>query len=210
MTEKMLSGEYADSYLQSHLEADPSDFSYKTSRADVLIVDQTLTNYSMLDVGCGTGGHLRFCQNHARVVGLDLSPKMVERANHLKSRIGIERAEFVCGQLESYPDEKFDAVNVRGVYGHYEPWSADHVSSIRKKVKDGGLLIASFIPAEGLVNRLKVALAPRRTVVIREKSLIRMMKDGGFSWSFGIRFPHATVGFFRSMSCWFYSVLAII
>lgn len=63
----------------------------------------------LLDVGCGTGEHLRMFREHGcEVTGLDVSPFMLARA---REKLG-NRAELYEGQAEDLPfsDNEFDLV----------------------------------------------------------------------------------------------------
>ena len=63
----------------------------------------------LLDIGCGTGLFVeRYCERGGRAVGLDLSPKMIERA-----RDRCAEADWTVGTAEALPfrDDTFDAVS---------------------------------------------------------------------------------------------------
>lgn len=65
----------------------------------------------MLDLGCGYGWHCRFAaeQGALRVLGIDLSRKMIDEA---QKRGAEERIEYrVCGIEEyAYPENAWDCV----------------------------------------------------------------------------------------------------
>ena len=68
---------------------------------------------SVIEIGCGTG-QLLAAMEPARGVGLDLSPKMVERA-----RINFPDLDFQVGDVEDLTlDEKFDYVILSDVIGY--------------------------------------------------------------------------------------------
>lgn len=63
----------------------------------------------LLDIGCGTGLFVeRYCERGGKAVGLDLSPKMIERA-----RDRCASAEWTVGTGDSLPfrDDVFDAAS---------------------------------------------------------------------------------------------------
>ena len=63
----------------------------------------------LLDIGCGTGLFVeRYCERGGRAVGLDLSPKMIERA-----RDRCRAAEWTVGTGDALPfrDDVFDAAS---------------------------------------------------------------------------------------------------
>lgn len=78
-----------------------------------------LEGKSVLDLGCGYGWHCKFAAEHgaARVLGLDLSSKMIETA---KKRNAGKQIEYrVCGLEEyTYPENAWDCV-VSNLVLHY-------------------------------------------------------------------------------------------
>ena len=77
---------------------------------------------AVLDIGCGAGvdslvaAHL--VGAGGRVVGLDVTPAMVERARASLSRLDLANVTFEVGEAEAlpFPDNDFDAVISNGVF----------------------------------------------------------------------------------------------
>ena len=77
---------------------------------------------AVLDIGCGAGvdslvaAHL--VGAGGRVVGLDVTPAMVERARASLSRLGLANVTFQVGEAEAlpFPDNNFDAIISNGVF----------------------------------------------------------------------------------------------
>jgi SAM-dependent methyltransferase len=61
---------------------------------------------SLLDVACGTGGHLRYLRDEFQVEGLDLDPKMLEVARRNLPGIPFHQADMADFQLQ----RRYDAV----------------------------------------------------------------------------------------------------
>jgi arsenite methyltransferase len=77
---------------------------------------------AVLDIGCGAGvdslvaAHL--VGPGGRVVGLDVTAAMVERARTSLARLGLAHVNFQVGEAEAlpFPDNDFDAVISNGVF----------------------------------------------------------------------------------------------
>jgi len=98
-----------------------------------------LKDKNFLDAGCGTG---KFCslaekKNAARIVGLDLSPNMIEIA-----RQQCKSAEFRSGDLSSVliEENNYDVIVCALVLGHLEHLTPA-LDSLLKALRHGGVLI---------------------------------------------------------------------
>jgi SAM-dependent methyltransferase len=77
---------------------------------------------AVLDIGCGAGvdslvaAHL--VGTGGRVVGIDVTPAMVERARGHLALLGLANVTFQVGDAEAlpFPDNDFDAVTSNGVF----------------------------------------------------------------------------------------------
>jgi arsenite methyltransferase len=77
---------------------------------------------AVLDIGCGAGvdslvaAHL--VGAGGRVVGLDVTPAMIERSRAHQARLGLANVTFQVGDAEAlpFPDNDFDAVISNGVF----------------------------------------------------------------------------------------------
>lgn len=70
----------------------------------------------VLDLGAGAGNDVfvsrRVVGETGKVVGLDMTQEMIDRANENKSKLGYENVEFVLGEIEDMPlkDNSFNVV----------------------------------------------------------------------------------------------------
>ena len=79
------------------------------------------TGSHVLDIGCGAGMECLIASQMVgetgRVVGLDMTPEMLDKARANALAMGAENVEFVLSEAESLPfdDESFDIVISNGV-----------------------------------------------------------------------------------------------
>ena len=95
----------------------------------------------VLDLGCGYGWHCRFAaeQGAARVLGLDLSEKMIGQARRRNGAAGIEYR--VCGIEEyDYPAESWDCV-VSNLALHYIEDIGAVFEKVRRTLTPGGVFL---------------------------------------------------------------------
>jgi ubiquinone/menaquinone biosynthesis methyltransferase len=95
----------------------------------------------VLDLACGTGDlALLAAARGARVVGLDLAPRMLQRA-HAKTPDG--RAAYVCGDMGAlpFPDESVDVV-MAGYGLRNVPLLDVALAEIRRVLRPGGRFLS--------------------------------------------------------------------
>src|SRR5205807_2019213 len=76
----------------------------------------------VLDVATGTGNTAFAMAPHvARVVGLDLTPEMLDQARRLAAERGVANVEWVVGDAQQlpFPDASFDLYTVRAAPHHF-------------------------------------------------------------------------------------------
>ncbi len=128
---------WAESYA---LESNPikmlSDESVTTLLPD-------MTGKAVLDIGCGTGFFCRkaWDMRASRVVGLDISGKMIDRASILTPQTEFHRIE-----TSDYPllEESFDVAISALVIGHIQSVKATFQEIHRVLRKNGTLIITDF------------------------------------------------------------------
>ena len=101
----------------------------------------SLQGKAVLDLGCGYGWHCSFAakQGAARVLGLDLSRRMVEEA---KKRNAEKQIEYrVCGIEEyEYPETMWDCV-VSNLALHYIEDIESVFQKVHRTLKPGGIFL---------------------------------------------------------------------
>jgi ubiquinone/menaquinone biosynthesis C-methylase UbiE len=80
-------------------------------------------NDRVLDVGCGTGSATVLAAAKAKeVVGIDLSPHMIDLAQKKVAKMGLENTQLVASSVEDYhPSEPFDTVISSFMIPHVKP-----------------------------------------------------------------------------------------
>lgn len=94
---------------------------------------------SVLDVGCGTGVLIPeyLERNVSRIIGIDISEKMIEIA---KGKFTDPRVSFVCADAETASfDEKFDRCVIYNAFPHFpDPYAL--IKNLAVYIKPGGSL----------------------------------------------------------------------
>ena len=107
----------------------------------------------VLDVACGTGNAaLRAAQAGARVVGVDLTPELLEVGSHLADEAGVE-VQWVEGDAEALPidDASFDVVV--SVFGcMFAPRHRVAAAELARVLRPGGRLAVSAWTPDGAMG----------------------------------------------------------
>jgi len=109
----------------------------------------------VLDVACGTGVvAITAALRGAKAAGLDLTPKLIERARENAAVAGVD-VEFIEGDAEAlpYPDGSFDVVLSQ--YGHmFAPRPAVAVREMLRVLKKNGRIAFSTWPPEHFTGQM--------------------------------------------------------
>ena len=94
---------------------------------------KNLNNATILDIGCGFGHQIEriLDKNPKKIIGVDISQKMIEEA---KRRVNNDNVEFVCSPVEDYviAENYFDLV-ISSMTFHY----VKNLRTVFKNVFDG-------------------------------------------------------------------------
>ncbi|MDO8647722.1 MAG: methyltransferase domain-containing protein [Candidatus Diapherotrites archaeon] len=110
-----------------------------------------LKGFKMLDAGCGTGEFAcGFALGGAKVLGIDLSAKSIEKAKALAKKFRLENAEFRQRNLlsEELPEKSFDLVYSMGVL-HHNPSPKEAFKKISRLVKPEGIIVIGLYNSFG-------------------------------------------------------------
>jgi SAM-dependent methyltransferase len=107
---------------------------------DVVQRHRQSSGKALLDLGCGTGGHLRFLRKLYDVVGLDLDPAMLAVARQTCPGVDLFQGDMVSFDL----GREFDAVIcLFGSIGYVREVRGlrDAVASMSRHTRPGGVII---------------------------------------------------------------------
>jgi SAM-dependent methyltransferase len=100
--------EFADiAEYYDELYVKPEQYQREAARVSTLIETYKLSGgNTLLDLACGTGGHIPYWRDNSIVTGLDLSPAMLDRAIHK-----FPDVEFHLGNMVDFVlEQSFDAI----------------------------------------------------------------------------------------------------
>jgi SAM-dependent methyltransferase len=122
----------------------------------------------VLDIGCGTGRYFHRLRNVHRLVGLDLSPHMLEQARSPLRALEVraDSIDLICGELQSaaFAEGSFDFAYSVGVLGEYSPLDASFLSLCARVLRPGGML---FVTAVDALSRVSVPEHQRASLLRR-------------------------------------------
>jgi SAM-dependent methyltransferase len=87
-------------------EAMGKDYAAESDQVRREVLGRNPAARTLLDVACGTGGHLRYLQDWFRVTGVDIDPGMLDEARRRLPGVELRQADMRSFRLE----RRFDAV----------------------------------------------------------------------------------------------------
>lgn len=140
-----------------------------------------------LDVACGPGIVLEaLARNAGEVVGCDITPAMLERAEQRCAAAGLSNVRLVPGRVEALPfsDAEFDVVVSRSALHHFlEP--AATIREMARVLKPGGRMVTVDVMASenaaeaALHNSLEILRDPSHVRMLPRSELQRYLEDAG-------------------------------
>lgn len=135
--------------LYQKLRANPISLNEIVEKPTMLSLLPDLEGKTLLDLGCGTGEHLRlYLENGANaVVGMDLSASMLNQAQHDLEKCGQFQGRFSLHQLpmEKLADldtQEFDVITSSFAF-HYVQDFPQLLTAIYEKLAPNGMLVFS-------------------------------------------------------------------
>ena len=145
---------------------------------------------TVLDLGSGAGLDCFFAAKKVgetgHVIGVDMTPQMIERARSSAKRLDIQNAEFRQGYLEDLPVESGTVdVIISNCVINLSPDKSKVFAEAFRVLKPGGKLAVSDIVTDGpLPEAIKKSLSAWAGCVagaVEAGEYIGMMKEVGFS-----------------------------
>jgi len=174
---------------------------------------------SVLDLGCASGiSAAMFAQFSDSVVGVDISPELIDQARSLWADVEGLTFEVADAEDLKFPDEAFDLIFMGGVLHHFSS-RGPVLRELGRVLKPGGLLVGMepnsldiFERIEWMIARFRGKLSPNEEP-IDPNSLVIEMTQAGFELvemepfrsdiPFLAQFPLLR-GFFGRQKGWFF------
>lgn len=140
----------------------------------------------VLDLGSGAGLDVLLASKkvgpNGKVIGLDMTPEMIEKAKENVAKAGVTNVEFRLGEMEDMPieDESVDWI-ISNCVINLSPDKGKVFQEAFRVLKPGGRILVSDIVAEGIPERLKGYLwSCCIGGALDEKSYLKVIKEAGF------------------------------
>jgi arsenite methyltransferase len=144
----------------------------------------------VLDLGSGLGLEVilasQMVGNTGKVIGLDMTPEMIERATRNAERAGVGNiADFRLGEMEKMPvdDESVDWI-ISNCVVNLSPDKARVFQEAFRVLKTGGTMLISDLVSSGLPDEMRkdlTAWAQCLGGTVEEEEYLRLIKDAGFA-----------------------------
>jgi ubiquinone/menaquinone biosynthesis C-methylase UbiE len=141
---------------------------------------------TVLEIGCGQGvgaGIIYDLFSPREYVGIDLDPKMIERARRKQN--GLSSARFLQGDAADLPftGNSFDLAVDFGIIHHIPNWR-DALKELHRVIKTNGEFVFEELPVEtwerGIGKPLKKLLKHPYNEMFRQHEFVRELEELGF------------------------------
>ncbi len=119
---------------------------------------------TVVDLGSGAGNDVfvarQITGESGKVIGIDMTPEMIKRANLNKAELGFENIEFKLGDIENLPlEDDMSNVVVSNCVLNLVPDKEKAFSEIYRILKPGGHFCISDIVVEGEIPSVLIKSA---------------------------------------------------
>ena len=122
-----------------------ADYLHRTESRHIFQVVDVSAESVVLDLGCGTGRWaFEFAKHCKRVVAVDYSPGMIEKAKEDAAELGVKNIDFDVATVQDFhSSELFDVIIVSGVLAYFEDDDMLPIlENIRRHLKPNGRAIS--------------------------------------------------------------------
>ena len=162
---------------------------WKKFEEDRILKAIDVKNKTVLDLGCGHGRiTFELAKNAKKVIGLDISEKLVAVARKRQKKCKIRNAIFIVGDAAKLPKfgNQFDMVIALGMF-EYMQNPAIFLGNIRRVLKKNGILVFTFHLNLPLVDKIakknyKGKLSRRKWLKVwhTKNGIIEIVQSNGF------------------------------
>jgi SAM-dependent methyltransferase len=181
-------GSYADRYREHDDRLRGSELVARFSGWLRAVCERFTPPIDVLDLGCGTGRYFHALRGVRRLVGIDISAPMLERALAPVdgAAVAIGSIQLVQGDFlqHSFSASEFDLVYSIGVLAEHSPFDDDVARRVRGWLKPGGRFAftavhpLSFSVPTTLKRRVGTRLLPFAAGWLRAALRRQLMRDG--------------------------------
>jgi ubiquinone/menaquinone biosynthesis C-methylase UbiE len=170
----------AANYVTSPFHADAA------ALKEVVELCQPRPEDEALDVATGTGHTALALAPHVRrVVGLDLTPEMLDQARRLSAERGVDNVDWILGDAEAlpFPAASFDIYTVRAAPHHFRRLQKA-VAEAHRVLRPGGRAVfvdcAPPREARDLLNKVEVGRDPSHVLSRTVDEWASLLEEAGF------------------------------
>jgi arsenite methyltransferase len=143
----------------------------------------------VLDLGSGLGLEVIFAAQmvggKGKVIGLDMTPEMIDRATKNAERVGVQHiTDFRLGEMENMPveDESVDWI-ISNCVVNLSPDKEQVFREAFRVLKPGGTMLISDLVSSGLPEEMRKDLTSWAQCLggtVEEEEYLGLIKDAGF------------------------------
>jgi len=140
----------------------------------------------VLDLGSGAGLDVLLASKQVgpkgRVIGLDMTPEMIEKAKENASKAGVKNVQFRLGEMENMPieDKSVDWI-ISNCVINLSPDKRKAFQEAFRALKPDGTILVSDVVAEGIPEELKGYLwSSCIGGALDEETYLRTIREAGF------------------------------